>query len=400
MANYYDILGVEKQASLEEIKKAYRRLAFLYHPDKTKGNHKKTLLFSEITEAYRALSDQKKRKAYDLSLLHTQYTQTRQYKTDYRPPPSSTRSTRSTRSSSTAKPYRKHHRKHYRKHYRQANENRISFMIIVATVVTIFICTLLSKTYDYYQEQDLIAQKEAEIAFIDEMIEKHEYISALRTIDKLNTPYPLMKRYRLKDLIYSSVRSMIKAEKYEQALSYLYFLDSVSVGQAGQYMYDIISCHRGLKHYDLAHKILDIMLNQDSSAIRNYQEKASLFYEQGHLEMALAYYDMAVYIAVKYYEHEYGAAFAMVMPAQRVPDIHYEIFTQRALVLLEMQTYEEALSSCEWALSIRPSWSYAFIIKAQILQKMGRVIQACRTIKKARNKLPAIQKEILEQHCR
>ena len=62
MADFYKILGVEKGASDEEIKKAYRKLAHKYHPDKAGGDEEK---FKEINEAYQVLSDKTKRAQYD-----------------------------------------------------------------------------------------------------------------------------------------------------------------------------------------------------------------------------------------------------------------------------------------------------------------------------------------------
>src|SRR6056297_1527414 len=59
--NYYDILGVDKDASQKEIKKAYRKLAHEHHPDKG-GDEEK---FKEVNEAYQVLSDSKKRRQYD-----------------------------------------------------------------------------------------------------------------------------------------------------------------------------------------------------------------------------------------------------------------------------------------------------------------------------------------------
>lgn len=62
MADYYAELGVDKGASQDEIKRAYRRLASKYHPDKDQGNAEK---FKEISEAYQVLSDENKRAQYD-----------------------------------------------------------------------------------------------------------------------------------------------------------------------------------------------------------------------------------------------------------------------------------------------------------------------------------------------
>jgi len=62
---YYDLLGVSKNADMEEIKKAYRKLALQYHPDRNPGNKTAEDKFKEISEAYAVLSDHQKRKQYD-----------------------------------------------------------------------------------------------------------------------------------------------------------------------------------------------------------------------------------------------------------------------------------------------------------------------------------------------
>ena len=63
--DYYKVLGVERKASADDIRKAYRKLAMQHHPDKNPGDKKAEDKFKEINEAYQVLSDEQKRARYD-----------------------------------------------------------------------------------------------------------------------------------------------------------------------------------------------------------------------------------------------------------------------------------------------------------------------------------------------
>lgn len=65
MAEYYETLGVTKEASQDDIKKAYRKKALQFHPDRNPGDPTAEKKFKEVSEAYEILSDEKKRQAYD-----------------------------------------------------------------------------------------------------------------------------------------------------------------------------------------------------------------------------------------------------------------------------------------------------------------------------------------------
>ena len=59
MKDYYSVLGIKKGSSDDDIKKAYRKLAMKYHPDRNEGDSKAESKFKDISEAYAVLSDQK-----------------------------------------------------------------------------------------------------------------------------------------------------------------------------------------------------------------------------------------------------------------------------------------------------------------------------------------------------
>ncbi|MFW5659651.1 MAG: DnaJ domain-containing protein, partial [Bacteroidota bacterium] len=63
--DYYEVLGVDKGADQKEIKKAYRRLARKYHPDRNPDDDSAAEKFREVSEAYEILTDSEKRAAYD-----------------------------------------------------------------------------------------------------------------------------------------------------------------------------------------------------------------------------------------------------------------------------------------------------------------------------------------------
>ncbi|MFD1673930.1 DnaJ domain-containing protein [Alicyclobacillus fodiniaquatilis] len=74
-STYYDMLGISKNASMQEVKRRYHALTKMWHPDKNSGNAHALEVFKSITHAYRVLSDPYEREAYDLTLKKQEITQ-------------------------------------------------------------------------------------------------------------------------------------------------------------------------------------------------------------------------------------------------------------------------------------------------------------------------------------
>ena len=70
MSDYYKILGIAKDSDQIQIRKAFRQLALLYHPDKNKNSEESKVKFMELVQAYEVLSDEKARERYDFNTVN------------------------------------------------------------------------------------------------------------------------------------------------------------------------------------------------------------------------------------------------------------------------------------------------------------------------------------------
>lgn len=162
MSTLYEILGINKGASSEQIKTAYRKLAKIYHPDKNQGNKDTEEKFKSIKDAYEILSDAVKKKKYDLSLENNNYQRQQTSKQKkYSDLTQEELKRRRYYQEFYANEFKKHKEKEALKEQKQYNETRtLLFLVPIALALVFFIINIYNySTKENYKFQNPVSSK-------------------------------------------------------------------------------------------------------------------------------------------------------------------------------------------------------------------------------------------------
>ncbi|MGD1841458.1 MAG: DnaJ domain-containing protein [Thermonemataceae bacterium] len=161
MKDFYQILGVTSKATPLDIRKAYKRLTLLYHPDRNTNNPEAIIIFKRITEAYRVLSDQQKRAAYD-------------YQRGFR---NVNPATSSPTQADLYKEYQAAYRQYQEERKTVARDNRRYSLLILLSFIIIFMLSYFFKNFMDHQ----VAKSDYEKAL--KAYEQREYLDAKQYVD-------------------------------------------------------------------------------------------------------------------------------------------------------------------------------------------------------------------------
>lgn len=396
MADYYEILGVPRSADLTEIRAAYKKLAFQYHPDLNPGDKLAEERFKLINEAYHTLSDSVKKSRYDARLnsytVHTDSSYDEQAWRAYR--------------------YRQYMR------WKASQESRYTFdknyfkiqgLAFLVFLIIAGFCYGLIHTITYIQEkkyQEQVRLNMQQVEQVHALFARGYVDEAFRRVLMLMQNDPLEYRFTL---AYDSMLQTLRYRLHEE-----YASDNLTAS---------LTTLRLLKRYENPTRfetlrlkaICEYQMEQYDSALATLEEiwkmqpwNFELVYQMGiisldnlnHPEQAIVYFTEGKRMFKESMKRIYGEAFEIVMTPADAPEAYYHLFVARARTNMQLKDYEEALTDCNWAVFLRPQYPDAWKMRAMCRIALGKPYRLCDDLKMAR-KLGAAEVSGLQQkYCR
>jgi len=395
LITHYQILCVSERASTDEIKKAYKKLALIYHPDKNLGNPESEEKFKEINLAYQTLIDPNKRSRYDFKL----YYQRSQSAPENSTPKSGVPQTKRQRSVQIKRKFI------YNKRWNKIG-NRWALGIFALTVLGVLVQVNLKK---YLEERELERLQTLKADFMAKasIYYQHEvYDSTFYFIDSLRKELPIDQDvYELRKSVINQISQ--KAEGYfdhddcAKALPYFAVLKRCVPDASSMTIYKMALCQKFSGDIDGSLATMIGILEQEPESIIVHNEIALLYQDyKADYTNALKYYEIAAELIVKEYEGFYGKAYPLVVNPEKTAEVHYDTHYGLAICFTKFKRYREALNACSWAIFLRPNYAKTYEIEGLDYYEQGETKNACQSWNKALSLNSEVAQGLLDRYCR
>jgi tetratricopeptide (TPR) repeat protein len=382
MADYYQLLGIRKDATSTEIRTAYKRLAMLYHPDRNQGNPEAEELFKLINEAYHVLADPVKKARYDARFSM------------------GTTGTHHSSAHDTAAYWREYHRQRYEQ-WRQAQQSTYRFdkryFRIQALAVGVFLaiagfCFMVVNIIEHFHKQQLAEIHQQNLALVKQvnvLFNTGKQEEAFARINQLQEEAPLEYIFTFaEDSLINSLRSLanteFEQESYESATHYYKLLQRYEDPVRPFTLQRMAECEYMTGEYEKSLIVFKKLLEKQPRNIDLIHRIAVIYQDDmNDLSQSLIYLNMGKKNFKDYMTNMYGEAFALIMDPSHVHDIYYDVFRRRAVVNLALKNYDEALKDCNWAVALRPQLAWPYYQRAITAVQLRNTGRLCEDLEKA-----------------
>ncbi len=394
MSDFYTVLEISRTADSTQIRTAYKRLAFLHHPDLNPGNPRSEERFKQINEAYHTLSDPVKKSRYDARLNSFQAVD-----------------------GYTDLQWRSYRHQQYQR-WKQASEKRYTFdreyfkiqgLAFLTFLIISGFCYGLIHTVNYvYQlkDEENAKQNRQLVSEANTLFTSGEIDEAFIMIRRLIVKDPLEYRFVVAyDSLLQELRTRAEQEFKESNLSsslhHLHIIKRYEYPARFETLRRIAICEYNLEKYDSALNTLKQLHElQPWNFELVYQIGLISLVNTQQTEEALQYFTLGKKMFKESLSRKYGEAFEVVMNPADAPDIYYDLFEARARANLVLLNYEEAITDCNWAIFLRPQKAEGYKLRA--LSKAGahELRTLCTDLKFARQYGALGIAELQKQYCR
>jgi len=394
MINYYQILGLNENASQEDIKTAFKKKAVLYHPDKHQGDASMEETFKQINLAHQTLSNAYKKSNYDLMLRHGSPEPTFErpvYRPEY-PPVRPWHRTGQRRGPFIKRP------KFTSKENLWGTLYAFLFAFSMAFIIKVGIWV-----NDYYQEQEmqqLLTQRrelytQARSSFADgELKLSLDVLVGMGHFFRSELDIRDYKDQLILDIRRRGDRNLKKGN-YQAASGFYHILEQFPMSTTLSFLKKKAQVEIGLGNSEKAVEIYQMLYLNGYRSSSFYYEMGSL-YEVGlkDYKMALNYFKVGAKKASSDYEATIGKAYPIVINANMIPLIHYHIYIKLAEMYLQTGNYLDAVNSVQWTREIWPDSLINYEIAAKGYFALGNTEAYHQTTREARKIDPSFKIEV------
>lgn len=379
MTNYYHVLGLSENATPQEIKAAFKKLAVKYHPDKHPGLAGMEEKFKSVNTAHQILSDEYEKARFDLKLKYQQFSSSHQ------PPPYSyQQGPNNRRRPSYSSP---------KVDYRQnAIATFYAFGITFLIALLVMTGVWVKETYDQHQLERLLAERrsiymEAKTSFSNGKYK--DAIDIMSSLDYFRNSEEDMRTFKedMIDNIIEKGDSEFRANRFVNAIDHYTMVIEFESGMPFFEMKgNLAEAYRLNDQPKKAINVLEEFLVNEYEIIETLIEIAEINRDMlDDLETAKDYFMIGHRLAVKRYKQFYGEGYAMVINEEFVPPSHYQLYTGLADIYYRLADFELAVKASTWNKYVWPDSLDAFITSAESYLAMNQQHNACFEFKEALN---------------
>lgn len=348
MTDYYQQLGLTHNASLADIKAAYKQLAMRYHPDHNMGDPAAEERFKQINEAYHVLSDPLKKARYDqrFEIAHTL--------------PRNTDPRRRAYPHYAPGTYAQQPRQSYYKIDR--NYFRIQGLAVLTFLVIASICFGIAYSIEYFSEKQQLEKWMANTKLLKQvngLFDAGQFTEAFDLISDLKLKDPREFRFTFaRDSLVGALGRLAETNmargNYAEAVQDLLVLKNYEDPSRLETLRKIALCQYHLGNFNEALQALKRLHNQEPRNLQLVYQIAMINEDKlGNHQEALQYFDLGKKLFKSNLTEVYGEAFEIVMNPLDAPDIYYEMFLGRAKANIALEQYQAAITDTDWAVFLR-----------------------------------------------
>lgn len=377
MINYYHVLGLTENATQEEIKAAFKKLAVKYHPDKHPGRSDMEEKFKEINQAHQVLSDPYEKARFDLKLKYQQFSDSQSHQTSY---------------SYRRKP--SYSRPNYR--YAKVDHRQNAIATAYAFGITFLIAAIVmgsvwaKRSYDDIQRQKVLDERRATFNVAKEAFDSGNYIDAYEVMTEFrffSLEEADMKDFKktMVDQIIEKGHASLENEEYDEAITlYNLVFDLKPELPWFRVRKNLAQAYKLSGNIDLAIAILEDFLVNDFEIVASLVELAEIHRDYSeNLEESMENFQLAHRLAVKRYKRFYGDAYPIVIRQEYLPKSHYRLYNGLADMYLRLGDPRMAIKAAEWNKYVWPDSIPAYKTTAESLVDLGNTFGACQEYEEA-----------------